>query len=72
MISSRWESYSDVIEDNITGVGYEFGSDEALIDTLETIKRDPQKVIDMKEACLRKAKEFSPKAIVGSFIRKFF
>lgn len=72
VISSRWESYSDVVEDNITGFGYEFGSDEALIDTLETIKRNPQKVIDMKEACLRKAKEFSPNAIVGSFIQKFF
>lgn len=72
VISSKWESYDDVIEDNITGIGYEFGNDEALIDTLETIRHDPQKLIDMKEACLRKAKEFSPRVIVGSFIQKFF
>ena len=72
VISSRWESYDDVIEDNITGIGYEFGNDEALIDILETVKCDPQKLIDMKENCLRKAKEFSPNAIVGSFIQKFF
>ena len=72
VISSRWESYDDVIEDNITGIGYEFGNDEALIGILETVKRDPQKLIDMKENCLRKAKEFSPRAIVGGFIQKFF
>lgn len=72
VISSRWESYDDVIEDNITGIGYEFGNDEALIDILETVKCDPQKLIDMKENCLRKAKEFSPRAIVGGFIQKFF
>ena len=72
VISSKWESYDDVIEDNITGIGYEFGSDDALVEVLEMIKSNPQKMIDMKEACLRKAKEFSPKAIVGGFIQKFF
>ena len=72
VISSKWESYDDVIEDNVTGIGYEFGSDDALVETLEMIKSNPQRMIDMKEACLRKAKEFSPKAIVGGFIQKFF
>ena len=72
VISSKWESYDDVIEDNITGIGYKFGSDDALVETLEMIKSNPQKTIDMKEACLRKAKDFSPKVIVSGFIRKFF
>lgn len=72
VISSKWESYDDVIEDNITGIGYKFGSDDALVETLEMIKSNPQKIIDMKEACLRKAKDFSPKVIVSGFIRKFF
>ena len=72
VISSKWESYDDVVDDNITGIGYEFGSDEALVETLEIIKSNPQKMINMKEACLRKAKEFSPKVIVGEFIQKFF
>lgn len=61
-----------MIEDNITGVGYEFGSDDALVETLEMIKGNPQKIIDMKEACLRKVKDFSPATIVGGFIQKFF
>ena len=72
VISSKWESYDDVVEDNITGIGYKFGSDDALVETLEMIKSNPQKIIDMKEACLRKAKDFSPKVIVSGFIRKFF
>ena len=35
VISSKWESYDDVVEDNITGIGYKFGSDDALVETLE-------------------------------------
>lgn len=72
VISSRWESFSDVVEDNITGIGYEFGSDEALIETLEMIEHNPQTVINMKEACLRKSKSYLPKFVVGRFIEKFF
>ncbi|MEK1426555.1 glycosyltransferase [Limosilactobacillus fermentum] len=72
VISSKWESYDDVIEDNITGIGYKFGSDDALVEALEIIKSNPQKIIDMKEACLQKAKDFSPATIVGGFIQKFF
>lgn len=72
VISSRWESFSDVVEDNITGIGYEFGSDEALIETLEMIEHNPQIVINMKEACLRKSKSYLPKFVVGRFIEKFF
>lgn len=72
VISSKWESYGDVIEDNITGIGYEFGNDDALVEVLENVQRNPQEVIAMKEACLRKAEEFSPRTIVGGFIKKFF
>lgn len=72
VISSRWESFSDVVEDDITGIGYEFGSDEALIETLEMIEHNPQIVINMKEACLRKSKSYLPKFVVGRFIEKFF
>lgn len=43
VISSKWESYGDVIEDNVTGIGYEFGSDDALVEVLEMIKSNPQK-----------------------------
>ena len=72
VISSKWESYNDVIEDNITGIGYEFGNDDALVEVLENVRKKPQEVIAMKAACLKKAEEFSPKSIVGEFVRKFF
>ena len=61
-----------MIEDNIKGIGYEFGNDDALVEVLEKVQRNPQEVIAMKTACLKKAEEFSPKSIVGEFIRKFF
>lgn len=72
VISSKWESYNDVIEDNITGIGYTFNSDEELLQTLEFVQNNPQRLVDMKEACLKKAEEFSPSVVVGDFIKKFF
>ncbi len=40
VISSKWESYDDVIEDNITGIGYKFGSDDALVEVLENVQKE--------------------------------
>lgn len=71
VISSKWESYNDVIEDDITGIGYEFGNDDALLRILEFVQANPQRLEDMKEACLKKAEEFSPAIVVGDFIKKF-
>ena len=57
----------------LQGIGYEFGSDDALVEVLENVQKETRKkMIAMKEACLRKAKDFSPKSNRGGFIRKFF
>lgn len=65
VISSKWESFSDVIEDKKTGLGYEFGNKEDLIRVLEDIVNAPELIIQMKRICLCKAKQFMPKEVIS-------
>lgn len=60
VISAKWDSYSDVIDDQITGLGYEFENIEDLKRLLLEIAHNPQTLIDMRLACIKKAEEFMP------------
>lgn len=60
VISSRWESFQDVVEDGITGFGYEFGDYVALTKLLIDIIKNPDMLIDCKINALNKAIEFTP------------
>ena len=64
VIASRWESFADVIEDGATGVGYPFGQAEALKEILLSLVDDPRKLVDMKEACLKKAYAYQPEQVM--------
>lgn len=60
VISSRWDSFSDVIKEGETGFGYESGDCKALSDILEKITVTPAVIDEMRPACLRAAEEFLP------------
>lgn len=64
VISARWESFSDMVEEGVTGFGYEMLSEEELIGTLTDISLDPKKVDKMKPDCLRKACDFIPRSAI--------
>lgn len=68
VISSRWNSYEDVIEDMSTGIGYEIGNVDDLKKTLMRIMDDPKLMIDMKAKCLKKADEYSPDVVMNQFV----
>ena len=60
VISAKWQSFSDVVEDGVTGVGYEFDSEEALECTLMNSLNNTEKLNDMKVNCLKKSLEYLP------------
>lgn len=68
VISAKWESFSDIVEDGRTGIGYEFCDTEALIKVLLELAEDPQKLNEMKLYCLQKAKGYTPDAVIKGFI----
>lgn len=63
VISSMWESFSDVIDNHITGIGYEYRNVTDLINLLMDISLTPQSINEMKVACLKKAENFTPDKI---------
>lgn len=65
VIASKWQSFSDIIDENITGVGYEFGNVQALKDTLLGIAQDINKINRMKVACLAKAHMYAPRIAIS-------
>ena len=70
VISSEWESCRDIVDDNCTGLIYEFGSEKALENALEKL-RDISGCIDkMKNNCLNKAVDYQPEnALKELFLR---
>ena len=59
VISSKWQNFSDLIDDGITGIGYDFGSYKHLKSTLIEIIANPKRLINMKKNCIREAEKYS-------------
>ena len=68
VISSRWKSFSDVIIDGVTGIGYDFYNNNQLEVLLDEIISNPQKITTLKNACVKKAEEFLPRNAIKPII----
>lgn len=60
VIASRWESFADVVDDGVTGLGISFGDPNALTDQLAAIAGQPQLINEKRKACLDKARRYLP------------
>lgn len=69
VICSRWESFADVVDDGVTGVGIPFGRPEALAIRLTEIAQNPGQLLDMRVACLKKAATFLPEYALEVLIK---
>ena len=58
VISAKWESYSDVVEEGITGFGYEFDEESQLEGILVNAATEPDVILKKKSACLREAEKY--------------
>lgn len=64
VISAKWQSYGDVIDEGITGMGYDFDSIGQLEELLLKIADKPEIITSMKQACLNKARQYTPETAV--------
>ncbi|MBE7036489.1 MAG: glycosyltransferase family 4 protein [Ruminococcaceae bacterium] len=60
VISSKWENFDDIVEENVTGLGYEFLNVEALNEALLNVAENEDMMNQMKSACIQKAEAFLP------------
>lgn len=70
VISAKWESFADVVEDGITGIGYEFGISNELLQILCEIAERPTIVLEKKIFCIDNAKRFTPSSVMQIFMRQ--
>lgn len=70
VIASKWDSFSDIIEEGRTGMGYEFNCSKSLESLLLQVARNPKVIIDMKRNCIIKAKEYAPQKATEKMLEK--
>lgn len=70
VISAKWESFADAVEDGITGIGYDFGIRNELLQILCEIAVMPTIISEKKKNCIASAKEFSPDSVMQEILRR--
>ena len=65
VISSRWESFSDIVDDGVTGIGYDFNDKKGLEKILLRLAQHPEEADRLKENCLVKAESYTPGKAIG-------
>ena len=62
VISAKWDSFDDIIDDGITGFGYSINNVDELINILFNLMHTD--INDLKPSCLKKASEFKTNVII--------
>ncbi len=68
VISARWENFSDIIEENITGHGYDFDDFSQLIKCLNEVASDADSFLQMKEDCLYASRKYLPEEVTKQLV----
>ena len=65
VIAAKWQYYDEMLEDGVTGYGYEFGRNELLTDEIERFMALGDGANGLRRGCLERAKGYSPEVVVG-------
>ncbi len=65
VIAAKWESFADVVDDGVTGIGFEFENWFELKNILLNIMEAPDIINKKKSYCINYAKKFLPYNIIS-------
>lgn len=68
VISAKWESFQDIVDDGRTGIGYTQNDYSALMDSLLWVCNNPEKLREMKQNCIGKACEFMRSNVIKKLV----
>lgn len=68
VIAAKWESYADVIDEGITGIGYEFDDAKQFERILLNVAQNPQTLLNIKGNCILKASDYIPETVIQIII----
>lgn len=69
VIATNWKYNSEIIHDKSDGFIYDYKSTKELRRILEFIAGNIEIINEMKINCLKRAKQYSPEVVLGSFIQ---
>lgn len=72
IIAARWQSFSDVIDEGITGFGYKIRDNNDLIKVLESLLADTPLIEKCRYNCIRKAHEYTPDYVFNQIMQTGF
>ena len=70
VVASKWNSFEDVIDDDVTGIGFEFGNYDDFKDKLRNLICDYAKINQMKINCVHAAEDY--RAMCLKSLEKYF
>lgn len=70
VISAKWESFDDVMEEHVTGYGYPFGDFNGFKDVLKMCIEKPELMNGLKLKCIKAAENYQPGHAVKIILRE--
>jgi len=70
VLASKWESFADVVEDGVTGVGFEFENYDDFVAKLQDLIAQPEKLARLKQNARQRAIQY--RAECDEKIREYF
>ena len=64
VLCSRWNSFADIVDENSTGLAFDFGDYSDMERKLREIYDRPETVISMRKNCVEKTKQFAPETVI--------
>ena len=71
VVSAKWDSFSDIIDEGKTGIGYTMFDNEQLEKALLWACEHKADLWEMKRECIKKYNCFSPQTVVSNLIAEF-
>jgi len=69
VVAARWNSFSDIVIDGCTGVGYDIENEESLYRVLSDLIENKAKINEMKHMALRESKKYMPESVIAEFLQ---
>lgn len=71
VVSSFYPNFAEIIEEGVTGFGYEFNNNDAFKSLLLRIAENPDMIISLKKNCVKKAAKYQPETILKILTSNF-
>lgn len=68
VVAARWNSFSDVVKDGVTGVGFEQCNLDSFYNCLLDLINNQEIILNMKENCLKEAMLYDPRTVIQQFL----